>query len=48
MAKVVSDGRVTIPNELREILQINDGDFVECSVTVVKHASAQAGDRIAS
>jgi AbrB family looped-hinge helix DNA binding protein len=35
-AKIIADGRVTIPDTLRELLSLNEGDFVEIEVTKIK------------
>jgi len=32
VAKVISDGRITIPNEIRDLMGVNDGDLVVCSI----------------
>ncbi len=42
VAKVIQFGRVTIPSELREWMDIEEGDMVELSVRkVYKHDGAE-------
>jgi AbrB family looped-hinge helix DNA binding protein len=36
IAKVISLGRVTIPEEIRQLLNIKDGDLLEVEVSKVK------------
>ena len=36
IARVIQLGRVTIPKEIRELLRICDGDFVELEVKDIK------------
>lgn len=35
IARVISDGRVTIPEEIRKLLGISSGDYVSCEVESV-------------
>jgi len=36
IARVISDGRVTIPEEIRKLLGIRSGDFVSCEVESIE------------
>lgn len=36
IGKVISEGRVTIPKEIRDLLGIHNGDFVELEVKDIK------------
>jgi len=36
-ARVISGGRITIPDTLRELLKIRDGDFVEVELKKVNN-----------
>jgi len=36
IAKVISLGRITIPEEIREILSIQDGDIVEAEIRKIE------------
>jgi len=37
-AEVIAGGRITIPEEIRKIFGIKDGDHVMCRVRLVKRA----------
>ena len=37
-AEVIAGGRITIPEEIRKIFGVNDGDHVMCRVRLVKKA----------
>jgi bifunctional DNA-binding transcriptional regulator/antitoxin component of YhaV-PrlF toxin-antitoxin module len=36
IGKIISDGRITIPNKIRTLIGINDGDLVICSIKLAK------------
>ncbi len=35
-AEVIAGGRITIPEEIRKIFQVSDGDHVFCRIRVVR------------
>ena len=35
-AEVTAGGRITIPEEIRKIFEIKDGDYLLCKVRIVK------------
>ena len=37
VAKVIADGRITIPTSIRELLELSKGDFVNVRISVCKH-----------
>jgi len=41
IARVVSDGRVTIPEQIRKLLGLKEGDFVSCDIETVNTPSSQ-------
>jgi len=41
IARVISDGRVTIPEEIRKLLGIRSGDYVSCEIESVNSPAAQ-------
>jgi len=41
IARVVSDGRVTIPEQIRKLLGLKEGDFVSCDIETVNSPSSQ-------
>jgi len=36
--KVIKDGRVTIPQEIREVEGINEGDFIRITIEKIERA----------
>ena len=45
LAKVISSGRITIPEEVREIHKIEEGDIIEVQIIkVVKKRAKQGGE----
>lgn len=42
ISRVIADGRVTIPMELRKDQGIKEGDFVELQITRIINASKEA------
>jgi len=49
IARVISDGRVTIPEEIRKLLGIRGGDFVSCEVeSIESHVAPNPGPRTGS
>ena len=36
VGKIIADGRVTIPDKIRELLRLKEGDFVEVEVNKIK------------
>lgn len=44
ISKVIADGRVTIPKEMRKIKGIKEGDFVEVQVLRKISASVSTGE----
>jgi len=45
LAKTISGGRITIPDELRQIWKIEDGDFVMLEIVSVVKPSVNVGSR---
>jgi len=45
VAKVVAGGKVTIPQRIRDLLNIEDGDYVRLTVTEVVRKKAEQKDR---
>jgi len=43
IAKVIQLGRITIPIEIRKLLGIREGDFVELEIKNVKKVLREAG-----
>jgi len=41
IARIVSDGRVTIPEQIRKLLGLKEGDFVSCDIETVNSPSSQ-------
>jgi len=41
IARIVSDGRITIPEQIRKLLGLKEGDFVSCDLDTVSGPSAQ-------
>jgi len=41
-AEVIAGGRITIPEEIRKIFEVRDGDHVFCRIRVVRRQSAAA------
>ncbi len=39
--KVIKDGRVTIPQEIREVEGINEGDFIKITIEKIERRSHQ-------
>ncbi|MDJ0270387.1 MAG: hypothetical protein NXY59_07580 [Aigarchaeota archaeon] len=39
-AEVTAGGRITIPEEIRKIFEIKDGDALFCRIRIVKRKSA--------
>ena len=40
IARVISDGRVTIPEEIRKLLGIMSGDYVSCEIESINSPAA--------
>ncbi|MCZ6648438.1 MAG: hypothetical protein O7B30_04265 [Thaumarchaeota archaeon] len=45
LARVISDGRITIPNEVRSLLGIEDDIFLSCTVTLSSNISRDIEER---
>ena len=45
LARVISDGRITIPNEVRSLLGIEDDIFLSCTVTLSANISKTIEER---
>ncbi|MCS7142205.1 MAG: hypothetical protein NZ920_00185 [Aigarchaeota archaeon] len=41
-AEVTAGGRITIPEEIRKIFEIKDGDYLLCRIKVVKRKSKES------
>jgi len=41
IARVISDGRVTIPEEIRKLLGIRCGDYVSCEIEGIHSPNAE-------
>jgi len=41
IARVISDGRVTIPEEIRKLLGIRSGDYISCEIENIHSPTAQ-------
>jgi len=50
IGRIISDGRVTIPEKIRELLGLKNGDYVSCEVegvrSPVNKASPNPGTQI--
>jgi len=44
-AEVIAGGRITIPEEIRKIFEVRDGDHVFCRIKVVRKQSATANSK---
>jgi bifunctional DNA-binding transcriptional regulator/antitoxin component of YhaV-PrlF toxin-antitoxin module len=44
-AEVIAGGRITIPEEIRKIFEVRDGDHVFCRIRVVRKQSAAANSK---
>ena len=42
-AEVTAGGRITIPEEIRKIFDIKDGDAVFCRIKIMKKKEANSG-----
>jgi len=40
-AEVTAGGRITIPEEIRKIFEIKDGDYLLCKIKIVKRRSKE-------
>ncbi|MEM0083000.1 MAG: hypothetical protein QXI52_04990 [Nitrososphaerota archaeon] len=40
-AEVTAGGRITIPEEIRKIFEIRDGDYLLCRIRIVKRRSKE-------
>jgi len=45
VARVISDGKVTVPRRVREVLRIEKGDYVRVTITEVIRKREQRQDR---
>ena len=44
VARVIADGKVTVPRRVRDILNLEDGDYVRVSITeVIKKKQEREG-----
>jgi AbrB family looped-hinge helix DNA binding protein len=41
--KVISEGRITIPDEIRKLTSVKEGDFVELRILGVHKATGRQG-----
>jgi bifunctional DNA-binding transcriptional regulator/antitoxin component of YhaV-PrlF toxin-antitoxin module len=44
-AEVIAGGRITIPEEIRKIFEVRDGDHVFCRIKVVRKQSATGNSK---
>ncbi len=44
-AEVIAGGRITIPEEIRKIFEVRDGDHVFCRIRVVRRQAAASNSR---
>jgi len=45
VARVISDGKVTVPRRVRELLRIEKGDYVRVTITEVIRKKQQRKER---
>jgi len=44
-AEVIAGGRITIPEEIRKIFEVKDGDHVFCRIRVVRKQGAMVNSK---
>jgi len=44
-AEVIAGGRITIPEEIRKIFEVRDGDHVFCRIRVVRRQSSPVNSK---
>ena len=44
-AEVIAGGRITIPEEIRKIFEVRDGDHVFCRIRVVRKEGAPTNSK---
>ena len=44
-AEVIAGGRITIPEEIRKIFEVRDGDHVFCRIRVVRKESSTTNSK---